>query len=110
MVSLISLDGKTQTKMSSFEAGVLHANNKDHTLAIKFFSSAIVENPNNFKAYKLRGSSKRSLFDYKGAISDYSRAIVLNPKDTSAYLLRGVLKSNLEDYRGAIVDFTKLLN
>ncbi len=67
----------------------------------------ISEDPQNEKAYFLRGISHHYLEDYKSAIKDYGNAIQLKPNDHLYYCYRGKSKIALEDYPGALADLNK---
>lgn len=57
------------------------------------------------RMYRLRGSKKEKLGDYKGAIADYTKAIRLKPDDDTAYYNRGNAKIKLRQYEPAINDY-----
>ncbi len=72
--------------------------------AIADLNRAIELNPNDTRAFVLRGVAYYSLKDYQHAIVDFDCAIELNPKYDLAFLQRGVAYSLLKDYQHAIAD------
>jgi tetratricopeptide (TPR) repeat protein len=78
---------------------------------ILIFSLALIFNGfgQTAEEYFVRGLSKASLEDYRGAIADFTKAIEIGPQDADAYLNRGFRKGRLKDYRGAIADFTRAI-
>ena len=62
---------------------------REHDLAIKDFSQAILLEPNNAQFYNNRGGVYTDKGEYDLAITDFSHAILLDPNDVQFY---GVLR------------------
>ncbi|PZX55915.1 tetratricopeptide repeat protein [Algoriphagus ratkowskyi] len=77
--------------------------------SIKFYSEAIMFNPNEFFYYYSRGLSMVELKRNMEAIIDFTKSIDLNPSEGGLYAARGQCKGNLGDFFGAISDFTKAI-
>lgn len=98
-----------QTAEDYFNSGLAKFNLQDYRGAVEDYNRAIELNPNEHRAYLLRGNTKAELQDYSGAIQDYNKAIELNPIEHLAYFLRGLVKSELKDYRAAIEDYSEAI-
>ncbi len=73
--------------------------------AISDLNQAIIINPRNLLAYKLRGLVKRELEDFEGAILDFTQAIKINPKNAESYYFRGEAKLNSIDISNRIATY-----
>jgi tetratricopeptide (TPR) repeat protein len=93
----------------ALELGRTAAGNKDYNEALRQFSIAIKENPNNVKAYNNRGVAHYDLRDYDKAIEDLNKAIKIDPNFAMAYNNRGVAYLDLQDYDEALEDFNKAI-
>ena len=93
-----------------YEEGGRLLMSKDFTGAINSFTQAIELDPNNFKAYYVRGGCYGYfLKDYPRAIEDFDRAIELRPGNSWAYLQRGFFYQALKDYWQSIADFSRAI-
>jgi len=77
--------------------------------AIADYTEAIIRNPNDSEAYKLRGKAYTVNHDYDKAIADYTEAIRINPNDSEAYKKRGKAYTVNHDYDKAIADYTETI-
>ena len=80
---------------------------KDYQGAIRDFSMALDIDPEDNRAYALRGSAKALIDDYQGAIADFNKAIAIDPQHGLTYNARGIVKIDIGDKRGACDDFKK---
>ncbi|MGE5660091.1 MAG: tetratricopeptide repeat protein [Actinomycetota bacterium] len=88
------------------EQGQAQFRNHDYQGAIEKFSQAIANDPNNSRAYFLRGLARTLLKDDQGAIEDFTEIIRLEPNNANAYFLRGVARTSLTQHQGALEDLT----
>ena len=79
--------------------------NSDYDLAFKHLDEAIRLNPQDDKAYYLRGRFRDYKREYDKAIADLTQAIVINPGYASAWCGRGNAREHKGDYAGAVSDF-----
>lgn len=70
---------------------------------------AISADPQNARAYSLRGNAKNMLGDNSGALSDLDRAIALAPNFAESYFYRGNTKLTLKNNQGAIADYDRAI-
>ena len=79
--------------------------------AIKSYSRAIEENPNNMAAYFQRAKIYNHHFhDYQKAIDDYNKILEIDPNyDYSVYKSRGLAYKSLKEYDKALADYDKAL-
>jgi len=78
--------------------------------AIEAFNTVIEHQPNNAKAYYLRGIAKYNLGDFYGAEEDYSQTIDIKANYAQAYYYRGMTRIQLYNFQGAIKDFNQTLS
>lgn len=111
--------GKYQAKRA-FKRGVDAFNRQNYDLAIANFSEVIRLNPDDARAYKIRGNcygencgKRGNLYvpkqDYDKAIADENEAIRLNPNFGPAYFLRGLYHDRKNDYDMALADFNEAI-
>ncbi len=81
------------------------------SLAIQFYDSAIVKNPNDADTYNNRGVLYNTIQKYDLALIDYNKAIQLNPNYANAYNNRGILYSLQEKEKRALalIDYNKAI-
>lgn len=78
--------------------------------AVSFQSSEKKEDPfHPSYAFHLRGLSKISIGDYKGALEDYNNAIKIDPNKSNFYYYRSLAKFGSHDKKGALRDQEKSL-
>jgi len=92
------------------EIGLELVKNNQFELAIKHFSMAISEAPEDEQNYNSRGSAYEKLSEYTKALQDFNKALEINPNFASAYYNRGVVYSRLLKYDLALQDFNKAIN
>ena len=76
--------------------------------AIKYYSFAIIQNPDFVEAYLNRGTAKAELGDMSGAIEDYNHTLELDPHLALAYSNRSRAKLALGDQQGASQDYYRV--
>ncbi|MES2518015.1 MAG: tetratricopeptide repeat protein [Bacteroidota bacterium] len=75
--------------------------------AVEYLNQAIDKDPENAKAFNMRGAANFELKDYASALLDYEQAIKLEPKDYKPYFNRASVKMEKSDWEGALVDCNK---
>ena len=90
-----------------FEEALIAYYNGDFKGAIKVYTEAIELNPDNEKAWYLRGRMYRNDLQYELAIKDFTRAIELNPNYFEAYLQRALTYDTLQQDELAMADAKK---
>lgn len=75
--------------------------------AVEYLNQAIDNDPENAKAFNMRGASYFELKDFANALLDYEKAINLNPADYKPYFNRASVKMEKSDWEGAFNDCTK---
>lgn len=73
--------------------------------SIECCNKALDIDPQNERAYYIRGYTKWTNGNYDEAIADFDIAIKINPKYEGPYYSRGDIKSLKEDNDGAIADY-----
>ena len=71
--------------------------------------AAVLNNPDDAKAYVERGGAYLNKREYDRAIEDYTSAIRLAPDDAEAYTSRGNVYLSRKDYDQAIADYDSAL-
>lgn len=82
----------------------------EYRLAILYFDSAIVENPELVDAYALRGVSHYELKHFQSAIEDFNLALILQPNYAEVLFYRGLSYNQTEKPKLACEDWTKAYN
>jgi tetratricopeptide (TPR) repeat protein len=75
--------------------------------AVQYLNQAIDKDPENAKAFNMRGAANFELKDYANALLDYEKAIKLAPKDYKPYFNRASVKMEKSDWEGALIDCSK---
>lgn len=108
-----SLQGETYGKLNyKTEAEKFHAlgydarKKGDYKNAIYFYSKAIEQNKQFFKAFFNRGFAYDKMGEFEKAISDYSKALEVEPKNAFVYYNRGISLDKLQKYDEAIYNFS----
>jgi len=78
--------------------------------AIQDFNQALLLNPDEALALRLRGQANASLKNYKGAIDDFTHSIALKPDSSDAYYDRASSKFDIADFAGAIDDYSQSIS
>lgn len=78
----------------------------ENSKAIDDCTKAITLQPNDWRAYKVRGNARGLQKDYNGAIADLSTAINLH-SDAKCYALRAICYQKLGNRKDAKNDFTR---
>jgi len=94
-----------QKSLSEFRSGKF----SDPKQALNYLNQAIALDPDNVRAYSLRGLAYLQLNMPSEAVNDSSRAVRLRPDFEKGYLGRGHIYQNLGEYRLAIKDFTQAI-
>ena len=81
----------------------------DYTNALIDLNWLLQIDPQNVKAFCLRGLTLGKLGDAQGAIKDLNQATFLDPQNLEVKISRGKIRSEIGDSQGAIADFNDLL-
>eukprot|EP01136_Pigoraptor_vietnamica_P033691 Opistho-1_new@96803 len=77
--------------------------------AIEYLNQAIDKDPNNAKAFNMRGAANFELKDFTTALLDYEQAIKLDPNNYQPYFNRASVKMEKSDWEGAFQDCSKAI-
>jgi tetratricopeptide (TPR) repeat protein len=100
----IECTGSSEAFLEKAKEQLQKGNAKD---AVGYLNQAIDKDPENAKAFNMRGAANFELKDYANALLDYEKAIKLNPKDYKPYFNRASVKMEKSDWEGALEDCTK---
>jgi tetratricopeptide (TPR) repeat protein len=103
--SAILLEPKNASHHSARADVYLKLGKKD--LAQTDIDLALEINPNDYRAYVVKGLLLASEEKHSEAMKSYNRAIELNPQGGYAYFIRGTLKYGLRDMTGGLKDIDK---
>jgi tetratricopeptide (TPR) repeat protein len=78
-------------------------------LAIEYYQTAVMFNPEYIGAYNNMGAAYDNLQDYRKAIRCYQKAIEIDPSYADAYYNMGNAYANLQDYQEAIRCYQKAI-
>jgi tetratricopeptide (TPR) repeat protein len=111
--ALLDLDSSkaldsTNTKLNYYY-GKLYLFKGDNSIAIQYYSNAILQNPKDPFAYDERAVAKALLNDFNGAIADENIAIYIDSTKEYFYSDRGFARLKLKEYNEAIKDFNASL-
>ena len=81
----------------------------DYTGALIDLNWMLQIEPQNVKAFCLRGLTLAKLGDPESAMRDLNQAIFLEPQNPEVRLGRGKIRTEIGDAQGAIADFNELL-
>jgi tetratricopeptide (TPR) repeat protein len=81
-------EDSSPTSNSRYEQAVVQFKQKQYAQALAFLNEAIRTNPNNGKAFLLRGTTNMWLRDYRTAAQDYTDYIRIHPQVADGYALR----------------------
>ena len=96
--------GSSEAFLDKAKEQLQKGNAKD---AVGYLNQAIDKDPENFRAFNMRGAANFELKDYANALLDYEKAIKLAPKDYKPYFNRASVKMEKSDWEGALDDCTK---
>ena len=99
----------TIVKLTSFEAGWRHFQQKEFDTAIACFTVSVACNDHVDKSYYLRGNAQLELKNFEAAISDYSAALAHNQRLIEALLNRGTAYQEVGQVAAAMSDFTQAI-
>lgn len=86
-----------------------HMSDRDyHVQVIQHLTERLRDEPDDRRAYFLRGNAYLDHGDFQAAVDDYTQAINLQP-DAMAYNNRGIAYRNLRDPQRAIADYRQAL-
>ncbi len=100
----IGCTGSSEAFLDKAKEQLQKGNAKD---AISYLNQAIDKDPENAKAFNMRGAANFELKDYANALLDYEKAIKLDPKDYKPYFNRASVKMEKSDWEGALSDCIK---
>ncbi|MBX9690162.1 MAG: tetratricopeptide repeat protein [Candidatus Obscuribacterales bacterium] len=83
---------------------------QDRQDAIKFYSKALISNPQEIDAYLHRALEYEGLNQYELALADYSRCLELKPDETRALNDRAGLYYRLAKYEANLKDSNQLIH
>ena len=83
--------------------------NKNYQGAVKHFTNAIQQNPEDAEAYSGRGLAYLSIGALDKALADFSRAIELNQRSAETYNGRSAVYRAKDDFDNAIIDSNKAI-
>jgi hypothetical protein len=100
-VCLTKMQGQTipQTLMRAMPHSIRGSANLTH-LAIGDFTHVILAQPNNAKAWCMRGVAKLELCAFNSAIADFDKALTLKPDYAAPYAYRGIAKIEMAQSPG----------
>ena len=78
--------------------------------AVNDLTTALRLDPNQYKAYRMRGLVRAQLGDWAGAREDCSAALQFQPSSAELYNLRGTACYRLEDYAAALANFDRAVS
>ncbi len=93
----------------AFSYGVLAANGGDYVEAVRCFTIAIQEEPDDEEAYLQRGEAYLALQEFHRALNDARESIRLDPDDLDGTFLRGRAFLHLGFLADATSDFEHLI-
>jgi len=93
---VLTLDSiSDQAQAAYYWLGRIADAERDHELAIEYYTKLLQLAPTDFEVYYLRGTAKSNLMDSEGAIEDFDMALKYKPDYMEALANRGVCKINL---------------
>jgi tetratricopeptide (TPR) repeat protein len=101
---LIGCTGSSEAFLEKAKEQLQKGNAKD---AVGYLNQAIDKDPENARAFNMRGAANFELKDYASALLDYEKAIKLDPKDYKPYFNRASVKMEKSDWEGALSDCSK---
>jgi tetratricopeptide (TPR) repeat protein len=101
---LIGCTGSSEAFLDKAKQQLQKGNAKD---AIGYLNQAIDKDPENARAFNMRGAANFELKDYANALLDYEKAIKLDPKNYKPYFNRASVKMEKSDWEGALNDCMK---
>jgi tetratricopeptide (TPR) repeat protein len=101
---LTACTGSSEAFLNKAKEQLQKGNPKD---AVGYLNQAIDKDPENAKAFNMRGAANFELKDYANALLDYEKAIKLDPKDYKPYFNRASVKMEKADWEGALEDCKK---
>ncbi len=104
---LIGCTGSSEAFLEKAKEQLQKGNAKE---AVSYLNQAIDKDPENARAFNMRGAANFELKDYANALLDYEKAIQLNPKDYKPYFNRASVKMEKSDWEGALNDCEKASN
>ena len=107
---LLALGGRAQPRGAGqlLERGELALEQRQDRTALAHLNECLRQDPQQWKAYYLRGIARERLADSRGAITDYSIFLEKTPTHREALFSRGSLRFQLRQYELAREDFLTL--
>lgn len=87
-----------------------HAKEGNYDEALNKLNEAILANPKDPRAYRLRANVYFAQGNFPKALADFDQVVKLNPTDASAYTDRAVTHNSMLNYGAALVDINKALS
>src|SRR6266566_1058930 len=107
--STVSSPGRAETKMQWLKKSLDAIEQKDYHEAISASGNVIQLDPNDAKAYYIRGIAYFRVAELEKAVADFDRAIELDPKDAGSYIERGFAYTLLSKYERALLDYDRAI-
>lgn len=101
---LTACTGSSEAFLDKAKEQLQKGNAKD---AVEYLNQAIDKDPENARAFNMRGAANFELKDYASALLDYEKAINLDPKNYKPYFNRASVKMEKSDWEGALDDCAK---
>jgi tetratricopeptide (TPR) repeat protein len=105
--STISSPSRVETKMQWLKKSLNAIEQKHYHEAISASGNVIQLDPNDAKAYYIRGFAYFRVAQLEKAVADFDRAIELDPKDARSYIERGFAYTLLRKYEKALPDYDR---
>lgn len=108
---LLALNALSQPRNAAqmLEKGELALEQRQDRTALAHLNECLRQDPQQWKAYYLRGIARERLADSRGAITDYSIFLEQFPNHREALFSRATLRFQLSQYELAREDFVTLL-
>ena len=90
--------------------GVLFAQVKKYSQAVKFLSKAIKINPNHARSFSNLGIALKELKQFEEALASYDQAIIINPDISDFYSNRGNVLNELTRFDEALASYDQAIN
>jgi tetratricopeptide (TPR) repeat protein len=85
------------------------AKSGDYTKALEEVNQVLAVNPDNARAYKIRGHIYHAMGDHLQALVDLNKVTTLAPASANAYVDRAIVQSHLGNHGAALVDVERAL-
>jgi tetratricopeptide (TPR) repeat protein len=87
-----------------------HAKSGEYAKALEEVNQVLATDPDNARAYKIRGHVYHAMGDHLQALTDLNKVTALVPASANAYVDRAIVQSHLGNHGAALVDVERALN